>query len=239
MRSVGFSSVKGMRHLSLGHVDLDEQGALGDRDFCVVDPARRRVLKTVQHPSLIAVRAQAYDDGLTLTLPTGESVTGPAQPSGETVTCDYWGRPVDLVLTEGAHAELISAQLGQDVRLARAPRGSVVFGDPVTVVTTGSLHELGVGGEAARFRATLALETEEPWLEDSWLGREVEVGEATIRIGGPIPRCAVVDRHPGTGEKDARLLTTLVGRRPTNTAGEPMFGVYATVTRPGRVSVTR
>ena len=234
---VGFAPVKGMRHLALDAIHLDERGAVGDRDFCVVEPRAQRVLRTVQHPSLLAVVAQVYDDGLALTLPTGECVEGPAAEGGGTITCDYWGRRVELALTDGPHADLVSRHLGGDVRLARAPRGGVVFGDPVTVVTTASLGE--IDGDAARFRATLVVETEEPWVEDSWLGREVEVGGARLRIGGPVPRCAVIDHRPETGERDSRLLKDLVRRRPTNTAGEPMFGVYATVTRPGRVAVTR
>ncbi len=237
MRSVGFAPVKGMRHLDLDHVELDEQGAVGDRAYCLVDVERRRVLRTVQHPSLMGIVAQAYDDELALTLPTGEQADGPASASGKTITCDYWGRPVELALTDGPHAELISRHLGQDVSLARAPRTAVVFGDPITVVTTASLREMDV--EAARFRATLVLDTDEPWLEDTWLGREIDLGGATVRIGGPVPRCAVIDHHPETGEKDARILRALVRQRPTNRAGEPMFGVYATVTRPGRVRVTR
>lgn len=237
VRGVGFSPVKGMRHLALDRVDLDGRGAVGDRALCLVDPARRRVLRTVQHPSLIGVVARTYDDALALTLPNGERADGPAPPSGETATCDYWGRRVDLELTDGPHAELVSQYLGQDVRLARAPRCGVVFGDPVTVVTTASLQEMGA--DAARFRATLVVETGEPWVEDAWLGRELDVGAARVKVGGPIPRCAVIDHHPGTGDKDARLLKALVRQRPTNQAGEPMFGVYATVTRPGRVVVSR
>ncbi|MCF6376460.1 MOSC domain-containing protein [Nocardioides KLBMP 9356] len=237
VRGVGFSPVKGMRHLALDHVYLDRLGAVGDRAFCVVDPAARRVLRTVQHPSLMTITAQPYDDQLALTLPSGERAEGPATASGETITCDYWGRQVALSLTAGPHAELISRRLGHDERLARAPRGGVVFGDPVTIVTTASLEAMGA--DAARFRATLLVETDEPWVEESWLGREVEVGDATLRIGGPVPRCAVIDHHPETGEKDSRLLKDLVRARPTNKAGEPMFGVYATVDRPGRVAVTR
>ena len=57
------------------------------------------------------------------------------------------------------------------------------------------------------------------------------------RIGGPIPRCAVIDHHPETGVKDVRLLKALVAWRPTNRAGEPMFGVYARCVTPGRVTV--
>lgn len=239
VRRAGLSPVKGTRHLALAHLDLDEQGPAGDRAFCLVDPARGRVLRTVQHPSLIGVVAQSYDDELRLTLPSGEQAHGPAVESGETVTCDYWGRQVDLALAHGPHAGLMSAWLGLDVRLARAPRGAVVFADPITLVTTASLDALGEGVESARFRATLVVETDEPWVEDGWLGREMTVGDATIRIGGPIPRCAVIDHHPETGAKDARLLKALTHTRPTNRAGEPMFGVYASVVESGRVAVTR
>ncbi len=173
VRSVGFSPVKGMRHLALDHVDLDELGAVGDRAFCLVDPEKQRVLRTVQHPELIGVVARAYDGGLALALPSGEQARGPATPSGESITCDYWGRQVDLALTDGTHAALVSEWLGLDVRLARAPRGAVVFADPITVITTASVEALGELVQPARFRATLVVETDEPWVEDTWLGREL------------------------------------------------------------------
>lgn len=239
VRQAGFSPVKGMRHLALDGIDLDEQGAVGDRAYCLVDVAQGRVLKTVQHPSLISVVARSVGEDLELTLPSGESATAPATTTGETITCDYWGRQVDLALTDGPHAGLVSAFLGTDVRLARAPRGGVVFADPITILTTASLEALGQPEEADRFRATLVVETDEPWVEDTWLGRTVAVGGVTVRVGGPIPRCAVIDHHPETGVKDVRLLKRLVRDRPTNRAGEPMFGVYATCVEPGRVTVTR
>ncbi|WP_242497321.1 MOSC domain-containing protein [Nocardioides oleivorans] len=114
-----------------------------------------------------------------------------------------------------------------------------MFAAPVTIVGTASLAALAeeVGGpvDSARFRANLVVETDEPWVEDSWLGAEVGVGGAIVRIGGPVPRCAVIDHHPVTGERDARLLTALVRSRPTNRAGEPFLGVYADVVRPGIV----
>jgi uncharacterized protein YcbX len=246
VRRAGFAPVKGMRHLDLDRIVLDDQGAAGDRAWCLVDVEQSRVLRTVQHPSLIGVVARTHGDELELTLPTGETVSAPAAPSGEELTCDYWGRQVRLALTDGPHTELLSGWLGEPVRLAAAPRGGVVFAEPFTIVGTASLRDLAarVGREdmahqAARFRPTLVVETEEPWVEDSWAGQEHAVGEATLHIGGPIPRCAVIDHHPVTGEKDVRLLTALARDRPTNRAGEPMFGVFATCVRPGRVDVTR
>ena len=242
----GFTPVKGMRHPSLDRIELDAEGPVGDRTFCLVDPAQARVLRTVQHPALMGAVARLRGDILEITLPTGESVAAPPTSSGETITCDYWGRRVDVALTDGPHAKLVSDWLGRDVRLARAPRGGVVFADPVTIVGTASLADLGerVGrpglvDEAARFRATLVVETDEPYVEDSWLGREARAGGATLRIGGPVPRCAVIDHHPETGAKDLRLLKALVQQRPTNTAGEPMFGVNATCIEPGWLSTGR
>lgn len=246
VRQAGFAPVKGMRHLALDAVDLDEQGAVGDRSYCLVDVDAARVLRTVQHPVLIGVVARVDGDVLGLTLPTGASVLARAGRDGRTITCDYWGRAVELELTDGPHAALLSAWLGRRVRLAAAPRGGVVFGDPLTVVGTASLRELArrtghheLADQAARLRSTLVVETDTPFVEDSWVGRDVVVGEATVRIGGPVPRCAVVDHHPGTGVKDLRLLGAMVRERPTNRAGEPVLGVYGTCTRPGRVVVTR
>lgn len=240
VRSAGFAPVKGMRHRPVPQLELDEGGAVGDRAWCLVDVGARRVLRTVQHPSLMGVVATVDGDSLALTLPDGSSVDGVPEASGETVSCDYWGRSVPLALTEGPHASLVSRFLGTDVRLAAAPRGGVVFGDPVTLVGTATLDDLaerlGRPAEAARFRATLVVETDEPYVEDTWLGTEVGVGGARLRVGVPVPRCAVIDHDPGTGEKDLRLLKALVGSRPTNAVGEPVLGVYAACVRPGVVA---
>lgn len=239
VRAASFSPVKGMRHLSHDRIDLDERGPRGDRGFCVVDPERARVLRTVQHPSLISVVARLEDGLLSMTLPDAETVAARPARSGEPLACDYWGRTVDLELLDGPHAALLSDLLGLDVRLAAAPRGGVVYDAPVTIVGTASLRDLadrtGQPVAAARFRATLVVETDEPYVEDTWLGSEVTVGDARLRIGGPIPRCAVIDHHPESGVKDIRLLKALVQQRPVNKVGEPMFGVYAECVRPGAV----
>ena len=239
VRSAGFAPVKGVRHRPVPRLELDEGGAVGDRAWCLVDVGARRVLRTVQHPSLMGVVASVDDANLTLTLPDGSRAHGVPQASGETLTCDYWGRSVPLTLTEGPHASLLSRFLGTDVRLAAAPRGGVVFGDPVTLVGTATVRDLaerlGRPVEPARFRATLLVETDQPYVEDTWLGAEVGVGGARLRVGVPVPRCAVVDHDPDTGVGDLRVLRALVGSRPVNAAGEPVLGVYAACVRPGVV----
>lgn len=239
VRAAGFSPVKGMRHLTHDRVVLDERGAVGDRAFCLVDPSGARVLRTVQHPSLLSILARVEDGLLSITLPTGDTVRAEPSRTGELLACDYWGRTVEVELLDGPHASVLCDLLQHDVRLAAAPRGAVVFAAPVTILGTASLRACadatGRVVEAGRFRATLVVETDEPWIEDSWLGHEVDVDGARLRVGGPIPRCAVIDHHPETGVKDLALLKALVQQRPTNRAGEPMLGVYAECVAPGVV----
>ena len=204
--------------------------------YCLIDVERRQVLRTVQNPRLIAVDASLHGPVLGVALPDGRSVSAPPEFLGETLTCDYWKREVALELTDGPHAALLSDWLDRPVRLARATRGKIVYGAPISIVATASVADLGecIGhpglvDQAARFRATALIDTDEPYSEETWQGREMTLGDRRIVIGAPIPRCAVMDLDPVTGERNGRLLKTLAGYRPMNDAGEPVFGVYARI----------
>jgi MOSC domain-containing protein len=239
---VGLATVKGTRHTAYDAVELDAAGAVGDRVLCLVDPLARRVLRTVENPSLVAVRARWDGTRLDVTLPSGESASGVPAQVGESVTCDYWGRSVALELLDGPHAALLSSHLGRPVRLAAAPRGGVVYAGSVSLVTTASLREVGAhlgagaGLDAARFRPTVVVDAGDvPFVEDDWLGRELSLGAARIRVGNHIARCAVVDLGPTTGEPDAPVLRTLAAVRPASGPARLGFGVDGGVTAPGPV----
>ncbi|WP_435747775.1 MOSC domain-containing protein [Nocardioides sp. SYSU DS0663] len=276
MVRAGFAPVKGTRHQAYDAVTLDRLGPVGDRAWCVVDTDARRVLRTVQHPSLVAVTASVSASGLALTLPTGDAVVGPSEPAGSTLTCDYWGRSVALELLAGPHADLLSAHLGKPVRLAAAPRGGIVYAGAVTLVSTGTLRALAdaLGGRAgtpggragtpggragtpggragtpggracrdhldalaARFRPTFVVDADEPHAEDGWIGQEVSLGSARVRVTSRVPRCAVVDVDPVTGARDGRVLAALAAYRPRDPAtGDLVLGVDAEVVAPGVVS---
>lgn len=242
---VGLTPVKGTRHSALDSVELDGDGAVGDRVFCLVDAAESRVLRTVQHPRLPAVLARWQDFRLEVALPSGERAVGVPSDSGESVSCDYWGRRVEARLQDGPHAALLSRHLGQPVRLAAVPRGGVIYGGRVSVVGTASLRELArgldpVAGDLdpARFRATVVVETgETPFVEERWLGRELALGSARIRVSDRIPRCAVIDLHPTAGGSDLPVLRALGRLRPPGTPAALCLGVDAAVTVPGVVHV--
>ena len=235
---IGFTSLKGARHLGRPFVDLTRDGPVGDRVFCLVDLARGRVLRTVENPTLMQTRV-VWDAGvLTVTLP-GATVAGVPGPAEQARTLDYWGRGVALEIIDGPWAAAYSTHLGYDVVLARSTGGNIVYGASVSLITTGSLDELSrrVGTRVldSQLRATFTVHTEVPHREDAWIGRRLTLGETEVEVRGAIPRCHVIDLDPDTGLRRTRAMRTLADYR--RQGNEVVFGVDAVVTKPGRVHV--
>jgi uncharacterized protein YcbX len=225
---------------------LTVSGIPGNRLFYIVDEWGE-LLSGTEFGPLVQIRADhdRADDLLTLRFPDGSEVAGAADALGAAETTDFYGRPVASHVVEGPFAAALSAFCSRPVRLLRCDRdgdGSDV--EPITVISFGSVRDLaergGYDGEldARRFRLNLELEGCEPYEEDSWEGLQVGVGEATIEVGGQVPRCAFTTKHPDTGEKDWNTLTQIARHRPRIRGGGGLpFGVYARVTVPGVVRV--
>jgi len=231
---IGFTPLKGGRHVAHESVALELGGPVGDRAFCLVDPARDRVLRTVENPSLVQHVVNWQDGVLSVDLPVGVLEAVPIG-NGQVLEVDYWGRTARLEVVEGPWAAAYSRLLGFEVVLCRAGPGEVVYGAPVSLVTTEALRWLGekVGRaiEPERFRATFLVDSgpDARRTEDDWVGRSLQVGEAALEVRGAIPRCAVIDLDPVTGERAGSLLKAL--------APDLTFAVDAVVTRPGLVRV--
>lgn len=239
VRRLGFAAVKGTRHLSRPAVELTTEGPQGDRRYAVADASTGRVLRTVDHPALARVEAEVADGLLRLRLPDGLVVAGPAEPSGTgTVEGDYWGRPATLRPLDGSHDAALTAYLGRPARVVATEPGAVVWGAPVSLVTTGELdrlaERLGAAGAAVpagldeRFRATVTLEAD----RDPEPGTRLRLGAAVVEVVGRIDRCAVIDANPRSGLRDSRVLRHLEQRD-----GLPVLGVDARVVSPGTVRV--
>jgi uncharacterized protein YcbX len=238
---IGFTPLKGTRHAEQPFVDLTHDGPMGDRVFCLVDRSRGRVLRTVENPLLLRTTARWHSGVLTTALP-GRTVEDVPAPTGEQIKVDYWSRLAALDVVQGPWAAAYSEHLGYDVELARSTRpGEVVYGGAVSLVTSASLErleaEVGAPVESAQFRATVTVATrgEPAHVEDSWIGQLLRLGDAEVEVRGALPRCAVVDLDPATGERRAAVLRALAGYRRDR--GEIVFGVDAVVTQPGRVDV--
>ncbi|MEO0914990.1 MAG: MOSC domain-containing protein, partial [Pseudomonadota bacterium] len=82
----------------------------------------------------------------------------------------------------------------------------------------------------ARFRANLWAEGTAPWEEFSWIGKTLTIGDAELRITERIDRCAATMANPETGAPDTDTLKLL-----SDHWGHQDFGVFAEVTKPGKI----
>jgi hypothetical protein len=165
----------------------------------------------------------------------------------EPVRAHLWGsRYQDAHTVPGPWSDAISELAGSGVRLLRAatPSGGIDV-EPVTMVSRASAAALGQedGGEPMdprRFRMLMTLGGTPAFVEDTWAGRRVEVGEVSLLVGGEVPRCAAVQRRPEDGARNVNVLRRIAevrGKRRSSTGRTLNVGVYAQVLTPGWVAV--
>ncbi len=245
MRSVSWLSVapvKGLKLVSRSEVLLDEWGVAENRRFWLVDAEGRRY-GLIRDARLALVEAGYEPDGerLTLRFPDGQEVGGAVELSAE-VTTDFYGRPVAGRVVEGPWAAALSGYTGRPLRLVRAlePGAGVDRGrGGVSLVSDASLDALtrtvGAGVDARRFRMLAGIAGCEEHEEDGWIGRDVRVGEAIVRVRGTVGRCAITTQNPETGERDLDTLRAIKDYRGTGAEGGVDFGVYGEVVQSGHV----
>jgi uncharacterized protein len=251
--SVGFTvtrlSVTPVKGLSLHHpdsIELTSQGAVGDRLFYLVDDAGK-IESCTRNPGLYGIRAVYDSESHHLEVSRGEQVLlgGTIEPATP-VDTDMWGlRTITSdVVADPAWSSFFSDLVGRPVRLLQA-RESAYDVRPVTLLGTGSVAELarhaGISEvDSRRFRMLIEFAADQPHIEDSWDGKLLQVGDALVRGGGPVKRCAATTRDPDSGSVDLKTLRLIMGYRGRQESVFGLganFGVYADVVEPGTISV--
>ncbi len=77
----------------------------------------------------------------------------------------------------------------------------------------------------------LELDGLEPHEEDGWSGRSLQVGEAVVVGGGPVPRCVVTTQDPDTGLASLDTLRAIKRYRGLREGRYVDFGIYFDVER--------
>ena len=130
----------------------------------------------------------------------------------------------------------LATELGAGARVIRNDRG---FFDamPLSLVTTQTIAALGetagLALDVRRFRPNLVVEAagDEPFREDSWVGRELQLGAMRLRVDRRDIRCIMVNVDPTTTRRNAAVLRAIARDR------KGCLGVYASVVAPGAVAV--
>lgn len=216
--------VKSMGGEELSAVDLDDRGVTGDRAWAVwseVDgqakmASGKHSRRFRRMDQVFSCAARTTDEAVEIRLPDGSY-----HPAG--------GAGTDAAL---------SAHFGESVRLQREASVSHMDAGSVSLIGTASLYAAAqLAGEGKspldprHFRANLVVATEEPWVEDSWVGRTVAVGAVRLVVTERVVRCRMVDVAQVGVPEHGRILKTLAAQR------ELCCGVYADLVVTGTVRV--
>ncbi len=115
-----------------------------------------------------------------------------------------------------------------------------VFGDQrtpvVSLINLASLRDyearVGERRHRRRFRANVWFSGAAPWAENEWVGQQLQLGGATLRVVKRIARCPATEVNPETGARDADPVGEL--RR---LYGHIDLGIHAEVIEGGRFAV--
>ena len=253
-------SMLGQRVLA---AEVDELGVPGDRRLALIDAETGRIA-SAKMPRLWRELLKCFatiEDGsaVRIALPGAKPLWHTDADADERLSA-YIGRPVhladtppegatldrsipDLVLNAGVEAEVDAAhvQIGSG-----SPPGTFVDYAPLHLITSSTLDriaELSERGEIElqRYRPNLVIRsTEQGFIENDWLGREVRIGpDLRVEIIARTPRCAVPTLEHGSLERDTQALRTLAAHNRVaplaDVAPEPCAGAYARVIAPGRI----
>jgi uncharacterized protein len=239
---IAVSPVQGFALLHPEEVVLGPRGVAENRRFCLIDGKGERLRSSATAwTSLVRAEYDAGLERLVVSFPGGNTVEGSARAEGAEVRFDGRGRIVEGRIVEGPWSDGLSRLAGHPVSLVRTTEPGTFREMPVTLLGRASLarleRETGVPLDSNRFRMLFLLDGCEEHEEDEWSGRGLRVGASTIRVGGPVPRCAVITRDPATGMANVDPLRVLAGYREAMTDGGVPFGVYATVETSGPVRI--
>ncbi len=243
---LSITAIKGFGIRDVTEIDLRTHGAVGNREFFVIDEDHKlfsvtRTASFMSHWSVVTAEGELQVGCGADTLHHGHVELG------GTVRSHFFGdRFVDGHLVLGPWEELLSDVAGRRLRLVRSAMPSGGFDlHPATLQSEASVSALGSeadgrGLDPQRFRMLITCAGMEAFEEDTWSGRAVSVGTADLAIGGPVRRCVAIQRHPIDGSSGVNALRLIKDKRGIGSSelGRGLtLGVYAQVVSEGLVRI--
>ena len=260
--------VKSMMGEELTAADVREVGLIGDRAYALIDNSTGKIASAKNprnwarlfdcHASFVEPpRKDRPIPPVWIMLPDGSNVTSD-QPNANAVLSRLFEREVTLAKTapdspaleeywpdiDGlAHREAVTEE---SIALS-SPKGSFFDYAVAHLLTTNTLNrlrELYPQGrfEVRRFRPNIIVTVgkgEADFVENSWVGLSVEIGETLLLVTNPCPRCVMTTLPQADLPQDQGVLRTAAQHNkayvPALGSAMPSVGVYANVLRSGTV----
>jgi uncharacterized protein YcbX len=252
--------VKSMMGEELNAAEVDEFGLLGDRAYAIVDSSDGKVASAKnprKWPDLFNFQATFVEPlksgtklpPVRITLPDGTLIASDQREISQILSRALARNVTFDAATHGRHAS--SAAKAEEywpdiegldhrdtVTDFTLPEGTFFDTAVVHVLTTATLdrlRELYPQGrfEARRFRPNIVVQAaagEQPFVEDSWIGKVVAIGDTIrLKITGSCPRCVMTTLPQGDLPKDVGILRAAAQHNRAN------VGVYASVLQGGKI----
>ncbi len=233
--------VKSFQGLAETRLEIETDGVVGDRTFGLIDLESDRLLTAKRTAALL--EATATDTAVTLPDGTSYAVDDPSLDQALTT---WIGRPIRFAradATDPMSYQMTFDPPDDDAELFDIPTPEGTFLDiaAVHVITTATLRACAearpdIDWSVRRFRPNLVLDLDAAaFAEDGWLGQEIRVGDVTLRVDGPMVRCAMPLRaQPGGLTRQTQLFHALNELNPTYPGH---LGICCSVVAPGSVEV--
>jgi uncharacterized protein YcbX len=234
---INVAPVKGLGLIHPEEVELTERGVEANRRYYLIEGWR--LYNGKDHGPLVRIAPAAQNGVLTLHFPDGREISDEIA-LGEAVTTNFWGRPVTGRLVRGPWSDALSDYASTALQLVRTDEPGAGCDVHVgTVVSRASCarlgRELGAEVDGRRFRMLFEVDGTDAHEEDTW--QDVRIGDARVRVAGPVPRCAVTTQDPDSGVRTLDTLGGIKRYRGLRDGYRIDFGVYFDVVEPGRVRV--
>ena len=172
--------------------------------------------------------------------------------TGELTIDDESGPPLRACITDpdGARraadyiAEFLGGAIPRPLRFVEAQghafadarkKPNATFDKYVSLINRASIEALEEAVETPvdplRFRANVYFDGPPAWCELDWVGSDIALGGARLRVVAPITRCAATEVNPDTAERDLDTVAALRRHFDHN-----LMGIYAEVTEGGPIA---
>lgn len=248
VQSLNVFPVKSLRGISISAMTLDVSGFTHDREWMLID-AQGKFLTQRQLPRMALINVTIKDHQLLIEAPQAPPLNVPcdvnSQRQTHAVAVKIWNDHCTGLLADQSINHWFSDFLAVDCRLvkfdqskprqvdqnySRNVQDQVQFADgfPFLLIGTASLDDLNrrLRDKAEslvsmmRFRPNIVIETDEPFVEDSW--KSIQIGDVTMDVVKPCSRCVIPTIDIQTGVKSKEPIATLMSYRRRD--GKIFFG---------------
>lgn len=210
--------VKSMGGESLDEAELDARGFVGDRWYAVEDDQGH--FASGKNTRRFRRRDAVFD------------YAAHTEPRGRVVVSR--GRSRWYVGDQDLDRRL-SDEMGTAVRIA--PEADVPHQDmgSVSIISTATLQwcadRWGGSPDPRRLRVNIVVDSDEPFVEERWLDRQLALGSTRLRVIERVPRCRMIDIRQDGADPGTHWLKHLAHER------DMCLAVYADVSQPGQITL--